>query len=270
MLSDNAAEHESRTGFSVEGHATSVRSTIGAPATGASGVGKDESSNLRVLNVLKGAPRAADRNPHDPLDRGAARLASSYLKRLFDIVGGLAGLLILSPLLVLVAVLIVIESPGSPIFRQRRSGYNGAPFVIYKFRTMRVVEDGPDIVQARREDDRITTVGALLRRTSVDELPQLLNVLKGEMSLIGPRPHALAHDEYYGALISNYTGRFKTKPGLTGMAQVAGLRGATPDVASMAARVEKDLDYIRDWSILLDLRILLQTALIFAFHPAAY
>jgi lipopolysaccharide/colanic/teichoic acid biosynthesis glycosyltransferase len=206
----------------------------------------------------------------DPLDQGASRIAASNLKRLLDIIGALVGLLILSPLLLLVAALIVLESPGSPVFRQRRSGYRGAPFVIYKFRTMRVAEDGPHVVQAQREDRRITKVGALLRRTSVDELPQLVNVLKGEMSLVGPRPHALAHDHYYGGLIVEYDGRFRTKPGLTGLAQVSGLRGQTPDVASMAARIEKDLDYIRSWSLMLDLRILLQTGLIFAFHPAAY
>jgi len=230
----------------------------------------DDVSKVRELNVPRDVSADAERGQADPLDLGATRLAHSSLKRLLDVFGALAGLLVLSPLLVLVAILVTLESPGSPIFRQRRSGYRGAPFVIYKFRTMRVVEDGPNVVQARRADHRITLVGGLLRRTSVDELPQLLNVLKGEMSLVGPRPHALVHDEYYGGLINDYDGRFRTKPGLTGLAQVSGLRGPTPDVATMAARIEKDLDYIRDWSILLDLRILLQTGLIFAFHPAAY
>jgi putative colanic acid biosynthesis UDP-glucose lipid carrier transferase len=231
-------------------------------------VGDDDVSGKRVLNMPR--DMNAEYSDADALNLGAERLANSSLKRILDIFGALAGLLILSPLLLLVAVLIVIESPGSPIFLQRRSGYRGAPFVIYKFRTMRVIEDGPTVVQASREDHRFTKVGALLRRTSVDELPQLLNVLKGEMSLIGPRPHALAHDEYYGGLIPEYSGRFRTKPGLTGLAQVAGLRGPTPDVATMAARIEKDLDYIRDWSFLLDVKILFHTALIFAFHPAAY
>jgi putative colanic acid biosynthesis UDP-glucose lipid carrier transferase len=234
------------------------------------GVGGEKISKVRALNI----PREMSADPGcsqvDPLDLGAERLGRSNLKRLLDIVGAFAGLVVLAPLLLLVAVLIVMESPGSPIFRQRRSGYRGAPFVIYKFRTMRVAEDGPNVVQARREDSRITLVGALLRRTSVDELPQLVNVLKGEMSLVGPRPHALAHDEYYGARITEYHARFRAKPGLTGLAQVSGLRGPTPDVATMAARIEKDLDYIREWSILLDLRILCQTGLIFAFHPAAY
>ena len=272
MLSDNTAEHELRSGFVVvpDRHSTPIRPSVDPSPTAPAGVSKDDISNVRVLSMPRDVSLDAECSLTDPLDLGAARIASSHLKRVVDIVGALVGLLILSPLLLLVAVLIFLESPGSPIFRQRRTGYRGAPFVIYKFRTMHVVEDGPNIVQARREDQRITRVGALLRRTSVDELPQLLNVLKGEMSLIGPRPHALAHDQYFGELIPEYDGRFKTKPGLTGLAQVSGLRGPTPDVATMAARIEKDLDYIRSWSTLLDLRILLQTALIFAFHPAAY
>ena len=272
MLSDNAAEHELRSGFVVapDRHSTPGRPSIEAPPIAAVGVSKDDSYNVRVMSMPRDVSLEAECALADPLDLGAVRIAASNFKRLVDIVGALAGLLVLSPLLLLVAVLIFLESPGSPIFRQRRSGYRGAPFVIYKFRTMRVVEDGPNVVQASREDQRITRVGALLRRTSVDELPQLVNVLKGEMSLVGPRPHALAHDEYYGGLIAEYEGRFRTKPGLTGLAQVSGLRGPTPDVATMAARIEKDLDYIRSWSILLDVRILLQTGLIFAFHPAAY
>jgi putative colanic acid biosynthesis UDP-glucose lipid carrier transferase len=156
------------------------------------------------------------------------------------------------------------------LFRQRRTGYKGAPFVIYKFRSMRVQEDGARVVQAQKDDDRITKVGKLLRRTSVDELPQLFNVLKGEMSLVGPRPHALAHDDYYGECVDGYELRFKAKPGLTGLAQVSGFRGETADIASMAARIDKDLEYIRVWSLLLDIKILIRTIFIFAFHPAAY
>lgn len=272
MLSDNGAEHELRSGFAVvpDRHATPIRHSIELPSTVSVAAGRDDVIKVRGFDMLSDVSLEAECSQVNSLDLGAARLARSNLKRLLDIFGAIVGLLILSPLLLLVAVLIMIESPGSPIFRQRRSGYRGAPFVIYKFRTMRVVEDGPNVVQARRADHRITIIGALLRRTSVDELPQLVNVLKGEMSLVGPRPHAIVHDEYYGGLIGDYDGRFKTKPGLTGLAQVSGLRGPTPDVATMAARIEKDLDYIRDWSILLDLRILFQTGLIFAFHPAAY
>jgi len=204
------------------------------------------------------------------LEAGARRIAKSKLKRGLDIVGAAAGLVVLSPLFLVLALIIVAESPGAPFFRQRRSGFSGHTFVIFKLRTMRVSEDGPKVEQARRDDRRITKVGSLLRRTSLDELPQLLNILKGEMSLVGPRPHALAHDEFYGACVPGYAHRFRTKPGLTGLAQVSGLRGQTADVAAMAARVEKDLEYIRDWTILLDIKILLKTVLIFAFHPAAY
>lgn len=192
------------------------------------------------------------------------------LKRTIDVLGAGFGLLILSPLLLLVALLIVLESPGWPVFCQRRTGYAGRSFVIYKFRSMRVCEDGPNIVQAVRDDDRITLIGRMIRRTSIDELPQLLNVLKGEMSLVGPRPHALAHDVYYGEQISRYDRRFMAKPGLTGLAQVCGLRGRTEDIADMAARIDKDLEYIEHWSVVLDIKILMRTVLIFAFHPAAY
>jgi len=206
----------------------------------------------------------------DSLLAGARRLDHSRLKRWLDLVGASLGVLALLPLFALVAIAIVVESPGPPLFRQRRTGYKGAPFVIYKFRSMRVQEDGSNVVQAQKDDDRITKVGRLLRRTSVDELPQLLNVIKGEMSLVGPRPHALAHDEYYGACVSGYDLRFKAKPGLSGLAQVSGLRGETADIADMAARVDKDLEYIRIWSFFLDVKILVKTVFIFAFHPAAY
>jgi lipopolysaccharide/colanic/teichoic acid biosynthesis glycosyltransferase len=206
----------------------------------------------------------------DSFAAGAARLASSRLKRILDIVGSSIGILLLSPLFVCVAIAILAESRGSPLFQQRRSGYLGSPFVIYKFRSMRVREDGPEVTQASRDDSRITRVGLLLRRTSVDELPQLLNVLKGEMSLVGPRPHALAHDEFYGRCVPGYDSRFHTKPGLTGLAQVSGLRGQTKDISDMAARVAKDLEYIDRWSFFLDIKILFKTVFIFAFHPAAY
>lgn len=207
----------------------------------------------------------------DPeLEAGAQRIKQAALKRLIDIAGSLFGLLLLAPFLIVVAILIRLESPGQPLFRQKRSGYAGAPFQIYKFRTMRVAEDGPTIVQAVQNDIRITRLGSLLRRTSIDELPQLINVLKGEMSLIGPRPHALAHDEYYGELVRGYGARFLTRPGITGLAQVSGLRGQTANISDMAARVEKDLEYIRQWSLGFDIQILLRTVRIFAFHPAAF
>lgn len=234
------------------------------------GVTVDESKKNGVLTVPKDTYSEERLGEVDRLEAGARRLARSQSKRWLDIVGSGLGILCLSPLLLLVALAIVAESPGSPLFQQRRSGFLGGHFIIYKFRTMRVREDGSDVVQAQRDDDRITRVGLFLRRTSIDELPQLLNVLKGEMSLVGPRPHAVSHDEYYGRIVVDYDSRFKTKPGLTGLAQVSGLRGQTAEVRDMAARVDKDLEYIRSWSFVGDIKILLRTVLIFAFHPAAY
>ncbi len=208
--------------------------------------------------------------PDAQLEAGARRLSGAPLKRALDFFGALVGIVLLSPFLLLVALVIVIESRGNPLFKQRRSGYRGAPFVIYKFRSMTVREDGDTIVQAVRDDVRITRFGRLMRRTSIDELPQLLNVLYGDMSLVGPRPHALAHDEYYGALVPGYAARFHAKPGITGLAQVSGLRGQTQTIDDMARRVEKDLDYIRTYSIFLDIKILFMTILTFLFQPTAY
>ena len=196
--------------------------------------------------------------------------AASGLKRLIDVLGAGFGLVFLAPFLLLVALTIRLESPGPALFRQRRTGRGGVPFVIYKFRTMRCLEDGPHITQASRGDRRTTRLGALLRRSSIDELPQLINVLKGDMSLVGPRPHALAHDQLYAAAIDNYEARFLARPGISGLAQVSGLRGATPSVECMAARVALDLEYIQRWSIILDVRILVQTLLMGPFDPAAF
>jgi len=195
---------------------------------------------------------------------------SMMLKRGLDIAGACLGLLLLFPLLFLAALAIAIESPGAPLFRQRRGGHRGASFLVYKFRTMRVREDGPDVVQAKPGDERITRVGGFLRRTSIDELPQLLNVLRGEMSLVGPRPHAVSHDQFYGKRIANYQARFLLRPGLTGLAQVSGLRGQTPDVAAMAARVDKDLEYIRRWSLMMDIEIIARTVKVVIVGSAAY
>src|SRR5579863_9062033 len=176
-------------------------------------------------------------------------------KRVFDVVVAGAGLVCLAPLLLLSAVAIKLDSAGPVIFRQRRVGFGGRPFVIYKFRTMSVVEDGAQIAQAWRDDPRVTWVGRLLRQSSIDEFPQFLNVLKGEMSVVGPRPYAVAHDEHYVALIPNYRLRRQAQPGVTGWAQINGLRGETPTLEGMEQRVKMDLWYIKNWSTPLDLKI---------------
>jgi putative colanic acid biosynthesis UDP-glucose lipid carrier transferase len=146
------------------------------------------------------------------------------------------------------------------IFRQRRYGLAGEEIVVYKFRTMTVTEDGESIRQCRKDDERVTPLGAFLRRTSLDELPQLINVLQGRMSLVGPRPHAVAHNELYRKLIKGYMQRHKVRPGLTGWAQIHGLRGETQSVDKMKARIDYDLDYLRNWSLRLDLYIIAKTA----------
>ena len=189
----------------------------------------------------------------------AARVAFDPGKRACDVMASLLLLIFFNPVLFLAALLVRIESPGPALFRQARGGLHGRAFKIYKLRSMRCTEDGDEIVQAQRSDDRITRVGRLIRATSIDELPQLLNVLKGDMSLVGPRPHALAHDRYYGSRIAAYNQRFRARPGLTGLAQIRGLRGATEDLAEMAERVKSDLDYIDSWSLLSDLRIIILT-----------
>lgn len=172
---------------------------------------------------------------------------------------GTCLLLITAPLWPLIALAIKLESPGPVIFSQRRRGVYLREFKVLKFRTMRVMEDGANVRQAVAADTRVTTVGRILRRTSLDELPQLLNVLRGEMSLVGPRPHALAHDEEFTRLLERYPDRHQMRPGLTGLAQVTGLRGSTAAPGSIEARVEADLSYIRNWSLALDLKILLRT-----------
>jgi exopolysaccharide biosynthesis polyprenyl glycosylphosphotransferase len=181
-------------------------------------------------------------------------------KRALDVLGSIIAIACLWPLFFIVAIAVALDSPGPIIFRQRRSGLNGREFVIFKFRTMTVLEDGPDIRQACRNDRRVTRVGKILRRASLDELPQLFNVLKGDMSLVGPRPHALAHDHKYRIYIADYGDRYHVKPGLTGWAQVNGLRGETESIKQMAARVKFDLWYVRNWSLGLDLHILFRTS----------
>ncbi len=181
------------------------------------------------------------------------------LKRVIDIVAAAAELIVLSPLFILIAAAIKLDSPGPVLFRQHRRGFNGQQFCILKFRTMSVLEDGKSILQARPDDQRITRLGKLLRRGSIDELPQLWNVLTGSMSLVGPRPHALAHDNEFDKIVSHYAVRHHVKPGLTGWAQVHGCRGPTPTIADIKRRVDLDLWYIDNWSFQLDCLIIFRT-----------
>jgi Undecaprenyl-phosphate glucose phosphotransferase len=194
------------------------------------------------------------------LQRAPLSEVQRFVKRLMDVVVASLVLIFFLPLMTLAAIAIKLEGPGPIIFRQVRRGFNGKQFVILKFRTMRVQENGSSVVQAKRDDARVTTIGRLLRASSIDELPQLLNVLRGEMSLIGPRPHALAHDNYFEVMLSDYAFRHHVKPGITGWAQCNGARGATPTIEDVAKRVELDLWYINNWSFWLDLVVLVRTA----------
>lgn len=180
-------------------------------------------------------------------------------KRAMDLIIAAALLLLLFPLLFAVACYIRAESKGPALFRQRRGGLFGQPFTIYKFRTMQVMEDGDSVTQARAADPRVTRFGAFLRKTSIDELPQLLNVLKGDMSLVGPRPHAVCHDREFQERIPAYHLRFAMRPGITGLAQVRGFRGETSVGDSLEARISCDLEYIERWSLTGDMRLLLAT-----------
>jgi putative colanic acid biosynthesis UDP-glucose lipid carrier transferase len=193
------------------------------------------------------------------LQRGLLTSFEHAAKRSMDLLLAGMALTVLLPLLAIVALAIKLDSPGPILFRQQRCGFNGRSFQIYKFRTMTVLEDGPSIVQAQPGDKRFTRLGAWLRKTSIDELPQLFNVLNGSMSLVGPRPHALAHDNEFDKMVRNYAFRRRVKPGLTGWAQVHGCRGPTPTAASIEQRVKYDLWYIDNWSFSLDIAILVRT-----------
>jgi Undecaprenyl-phosphate glucose phosphotransferase len=194
------------------------------------------------------------------LQRGPQTLTERAIKRAFDVLVAVAALIIFMPLLLVVAAGIKLDSPGPIIFRQWRRGFNGIPFQILKFRTMSVQEDGENIIQAKPNDVRVTRFGNWLRRTSIDELPQLLNVLNGSMSVVGPRPHAMAHDNEFDKLVSKYAYRHHVKPGLTGWAQVNGYRGPTNTVADIEQRIRFDLWYIDNWSPAIDFKILVMTA----------
>jgi putative colanic acid biosysnthesis UDP-glucose lipid carrier transferase len=183
----------------------------------------------------------------------------AFLKTVMDMGIGSLALLGLSPVMIAVAIAIKLDSKGPILFRQRRHGWDGQEFEVYKFRSMRVHQEHGAVTQATREDPRITRVGRFIRRTSLDELPQLFNVLQGSMSLVGPRPHAIAHNEYYSEVVNAYLARHRIKPGMTGLAQINGYRGETDTLEKMQKRVEYDLEYINHWSPWLDTKILLLT-----------
>jgi putative colanic acid biosynthesis UDP-glucose lipid carrier transferase len=195
---------------------------------------------------------------------------NELVKRLSDIVMATIILVLISPLLLAIAIGVKLSSPGPVIFRQRRNGLDGSEITVYKFRSMTTQDNGPVIDQATKGDPRITPFGAFLRRTSLDELPQFFNVLQGRMSIVGPRPHAVAHNEIYRELIKAYMVRHKVRPGITGWAQVNGLRGETETIDKMKARVEYDLEYLRNWSLGLDLQIIVRTLRVIFFDRNAY
>ena len=195
---------------------------------------------------------------------------NGVVKRVSDFVLASAILALISPLMIAIAIGVKLSSPGPVLFKQRRYGVDGRKIVVYKFRTMTVVEDGEVIKQATKNDARITRFGAFLRRTSADELPQFINVLQGRMSVVGPRPHAVAHNELYRKLIRGYMIRHKVRPGITGLAQVHGYRGETETVEKMKARIEYDLAYLRNWSLLLDLQVILKTIVVVLKKQNAY
>jgi len=203
------------------------------------------------------------------IQRAPLTRTEQFIKRCFDTIGATAVLLLLSPLMLLTALLIKVDSHGPVLFFQTRNGFNGRSFRIVKFRSMHVLEDGNAFRQATRGDPRVTRLGRWLRRANIDELPQLFNVLKGNMSLVGPRPHPVALNNEYDKLIANYALRNHVKPGITGWAQVNGYRGETPTTDMMEQRVASDLWYISNWSMWLDIRILFRT-LILGLQPTAY
>ena len=224
-----------------------------------------EHSELDPIDIVRIGPAKTLRVQKQPADA-----ISLGLKRAMDVVGAGLGLFLLSPFLLVVALLIKLESPGPALFRQERRGFNGRPFTIFKFRSMSVMEPGHAIMQATRNDARITRLGRFLRTTSIDELPQLLNVLRGDMSLVGPRPHAMSHDSEMSAHLVEYAHRRRMKPGITGWAQVNGYRGETRSFEQIEGRTRYDLYYIDNWSLLLDVWVLVLTVFASSTRRNAY
>ena len=195
---------------------------------------------------------------------------NGLIKRVSDIVMTLFLLIPLSPIMLMIGLSVKLSSPGPVLFKQKRYGLDGQEILVYKFRSMTVTENGHTVVQATKNDKRVTKLGAFLRKTSLDELPQFINVLQGRMSIVGPRPHAVSHNETYRKIIKGYMIRHKVKPGITGWAQVNGLRGETDTIDKMQARIEYDIDYLRQWSLALDTKIIFRTVFLVFMDAQAY
>jgi putative colanic acid biosysnthesis UDP-glucose lipid carrier transferase len=226
--------------------------------------------DMFVTDLVQGHPSSVCGMPVISVCETPFRGQNGAMKRLSDIVFSLLILILIAPVLLIVAAAVKYTSPGPIIFKQRRYGLDGEEILVYKFRSMTVTEDGGAIQQAKKNDSRITPLGAFLRRTSLDELPQFINVLQGRMSIVGPRPHAVAHNELYRKLIKGYMVRHKVKPGITGWAQVNGYRGETETLDKMQGRIDYDLDYLRNWSLRLDIHIILKTIRLVAKDQKAY
>ena len=226
--------------------------------------------NMFVTDLIQGRTSSVCGTPVISVCETPFLGINGLLKRGSDIVLSALILLLISPLLLGIAIAVKRSSPGPVIFRQRRYGLDGGEIVVYKFRSMTVAEDGQHVQQAQRNDQRITPLGAFLRKTSLDELPQFINVLQGRMSIVGPRPHAVAHNELYRKLIKGYMVRHKVKPGITGWAQVNGYRGETDTLEKMQHRIDFDLNYLRNWSLRLDLHIIVRTAQLVLRDDKAY
>lgn len=215
--------------------------------------------DMFITDLVQGSTSSVCGMPVISVCETPFRGTTGIVKRLSDIILSLLILALTLPLLLLVAVVVKLTSTGPVIFKQRRYGLDGKEILVYKFRSMSVTEDGRHIVQAQKNDSRVTTFGAFMRKTSIDEMPQFINVLQGRMSIVGPRPHAVAHNEMYRKLIKGYMVRHKVKPGITGWAQVNGYRGETDTLDKMKGRIDYDLDYLRNWSLRLDLYIIFKT-----------
>ncbi|MDM7191771.1 undecaprenyl-phosphate glucose phosphotransferase, partial [Klebsiella pneumoniae] len=215
--------------------------------------------DILTFNILQSRTEEINGVPVVPLFDTRLNGINMVFKRVEDVFFSIIILFLISPVLAVIALLIKLTSPGPILFKQIRYGMDGKAIKVWKFRSMKVMENDDRVIQATKNDTRVTKVGGFLRKTSLDELPQFINVLFGSMSIVGPRPHAVAHNEQYRKLIQGYMLRHKVKPGITGLAQVNGWRGETDTLDKMEKRIEYDLEYIRTWNIVLDIKIIFLT-----------